>query len=192
MNLSQIRDLIAAESDKDDFPLHVIDIYINQHLQELTGKSKYEELRTEVLFSFAGPTILSEFDLPADFQLFESLTFNEFPNDPDWRPRTMFASKLYPYQYGSPRFYTRQGNKIKIFPWSEYTSQQSISLWYYKRPTLVNNDDVFPVPSLERAVIEYVVARILRMSSTAQAAVRSREGDKAYLASRAEDAGNHQ
>lgn len=194
MNLSELRDLIRAEANINglDEYSNLIDNLINQELQRLSGKSKY----TELLFSVGyAATVLEEhsFDLPSDYQLFDYLAFTRY-NDPDPQHIVVLdkgiSQGLFSRPNGTPQFYIRGSATFTIYPYTEIVIGDSLLLSYYKRPELLDDDDLFPVPSLESVVQLYVIARMWRMKDTARSREAFAAADRAYRDSRSEYAGN--
>lgn len=192
MNLSEIRDLIRAEAGLAGLEEYttLIDALINQELQQITSKSKYEELRTSETFtSVANETY--EYDLPTDFQLFADLYFRDNSNDLPDRPlvagirgRTLADSE------GAPKYYVIVGRKLQVYPYTLFYTDDQLVLAYYKRPVLIQDNDEFPIPSLEKSVQQLVMARMLRQIDTKRAQMAKAEGNEAWLTSRAENAAN--
>lgn len=195
MNLSELRDLIRAEANiqgLDEYTT-LIDAIINQELQRITGKSKYQELLTEFTYTSA-LTGTYGFDLPADFQLWDFITFSPIEGSLAYgRPFNLskgFARGHLTNTYGVPQFFHRVGNRFNVYPFTEFYLNDRLILSYYKRPVLLLDSDVFPVESLIPAVQQYVMARMLGMTDSKKSLIVRRNAEGAYIDSRSEDAGN--
>lgn len=194
MNLAEIRDLVKAEAALNGFKSNnvLIDSMINQELSAITGKSKYVELLTE----FNYPPLTDEqyaFELPEDFQIFESLTYFRNSNTDPERITTLslgLRTRGYLNYSGSPQFYNRIGNTFKVYPYTEVYDDDSLTLAYYKKVTLIEDTDLFPVESLEKSVIQMVMSRLLRARDSKQSMMAKQEGIQAWKESRSQDAGN--
>jgi len=192
MNLSEIRDLIRAEAGiagLDEYTT-LIDSMINQELQEITAKSKYEVLRTSVTFtSVADETY--EFDLPEDFQLVADVYFRESANDlPDRLLVAGIRGRTLADPEGAPRNYVIVGDKFQVYPYTRFYTDDAVILSYYKRPVLAADTDEFPIPSIEKAVQQLTMARMLRMVDTKRAQMAKAAGDESWRTSRAEHGAN--
>jgi len=193
MNLSEIRDLIRAEAGiqgLDEYTT-LIDAILNQELQQITGKSKYEELRTNFTFTSIADGMY-EFDLPEDFQLFADLYFFQNGDDPELG-RSLVAGirgRSAVNIAGYPTYYVIMGRKLQVYPYTDFYLDDYLKLAYYKKPVLVNDTDEFPVPSLEKSVQQAVMARMLRQVDTKRSQMAKADANEAYLASRAENAAN--
>lgn len=193
MNLSEIRDLIRAEAGIPgifEFD-SLIDTIVNQELRELTGKSKYPEMLRSAEIIYANDS-LHEFPLPEDFQLMDKVSYWHDGDDEgaveelskgrsnQWRSLTM----------GTPLYYERMGANLQIYPYTDATVNDKLTISYYGFTVLTLDTDEFPVPSLEKATIQFAMARFLRATDTKRAQMAAAEGEKAWRDSRVEDAAN--
>lgn len=195
MNLSEIRDLIRAEANIQGLGeyTNLIDNLINNELQRITGKSKFTELLNTktYLLSVEGEFT---FTLPDDFQLFNALTYNpSVVNNPWAKPYNLTYSKLLKYDTaieGKPLYWMRQGNFLFVAPNIDSFIGDEFILSYYKRPELLEDNDIFPVPSLANVIQLYVMARMMRSRDTKASIMMKTEADQAYRDSRSEAFGS--
>lgn len=190
-NLSEIRDYIRVEADIQGLKEYtvLIDAMINQELRQFTGKSKYQEMYDTTTFTVADPTV-NTFSLPVDFQMFDTLTYVQ-PSDTNTTPLNLTQGKgLNICANGKPMYYRRQGNVFFVYPYLNLCLNDQLVLGYYKFATLQNETDLFPVESLEKAVIQKVIARMLAKVSSQRAQMAQMEAKEAYQDSRVENAGN--
>jgi len=186
MNLAELRDSIRAEGNIEGFERYqnMIDNIINQTMQRFTGKAQYTELRTSANFVLA--TEQSSIALPEDFQLIDCLVYTRDNDDAAWQ----LAKGTNPFgnfgQQGYPQFYTRSGSNLSIYPFSGVNALDTVDLYYYKKPELVLNTDELEVPSLETAIIQGSLARILMLSDTKRAMAAKQEAQQAFVDSRAQ------
>lgn len=193
MNLSEIRDLIRAEAGIPgifEFD-SLIDTIINQELRELTGKSKYQEMRRSAQITYTNDR-LHEFPLPEDFQLMDKINYW---HDGDEEGDVLELSKGRSSQWmsltmGTPLYYERVGTNLQIYPYSDATVNDTLTISYYGFTVLTLDTDEFPVLSLEKAAIQFAMARFLRATDTKRAQMAAAEGEKAWRDSRVEDAAN--
>lgn len=194
MNLSELRDLIRAEASIGGFEeyTNLIDFQVNQELQRFTGKSKYEELRTSTTFTVS--TAESHlFALPDDYQLFDSLLFTPANVSLPFGPVTLsrgIVGRFSLNSSGAPLYWARYGAQLQVYPYTDVAINDTLFLSYYKKVTLTLDTDEFPVPSLEKAVQQAVMARLVRMKDSRKAQQFKAEAQEAYLDSRAQNAGN--
>lgn len=191
MLLAEIRDLIRAEANLQGLNEYstLIDSILNQELQQMTGKSKYEELRdTTTLTSTEDGT--STFDLPADFQLFASAIFYREGETSGYELSQGVKFEWEVKANGCPLYYVRYGQKLVAYPYTNFFNGDFITLGYYKKPFLQLDTDVFLVESLEKAVIQATMGRMLRMVDTKRAQMATADADKAWMESRAQNAAN--
>lgn len=195
MNFAELRDLIRAEADIQGLAAYsnLIDNLINNELQRLTGKSKYPQLREELTFTLVADEEHS-FNLPDDYQLFDSLVYTP---DPTGRPfydpyplSTGTSTGSQTCTEGYPQYWNRVGNTIKIYPYTSFYIGDSLVLSYYKRPELIADADIFPVETLANVVQLYVMARMMRMRDTKASLLMKAEADQAYRDSRTEVMGS--
>ncbi len=194
MKLAELRDLIRAEAGLNGLNEYasLIDNIINQELCELTQKSNYPILFETLVFTSPADET-SVFELPADFQRLSSLDYLPDPNS---------QSILGGYQLsrgtkngyltntnGYPYYYSINGLSLQIYPYTSFFINDTITLSYYRKPSLILDDDEFPIPSLEKAVQQLTMGRLLRMVDTKRAQMATADGQKAWLSSRS-DAGN--
>lgn len=194
MKLAELRDLIRAEAGLNGLNEYtaLIDNIVNQELQELTQKSNYPILLTAQIFTSPADGT-SVFTLPADFQRLSSL---------DYLPNPISAGVIRGYQLsrgtkngyltntcGYPYYYSINGLSLQIYPYTSFFLNDTLTLSYYKRPQLILDDDEFPIPSLEKAVQQLSMGRLLRMVDTKRAQMATLEGKQAWLSSRS-DAGD--
>lgn len=200
MNLNELRDLIRAEANLEGLNEYqnLIDNLINQELQRLTGLAKYSDLLTDFVFTQVAVNNFS-FNLPADFQLFSSITYTPYLTtttlllgsasppftlspglDRGWERRPM----------GIPKFFMKIGRTFKVYPYTDFALNDTLTLSYYKRPELNLDTDIFPVESLIPAVQQFVMGRLLRMRDTRKSQVITAEANKAFISSRGEYGGN--
>lgn len=191
MNLSEIRDLVRAEGNIEGLREHqtLIDNVINQELQRFTGKAKYSELRTNFTYNLIADAEY-QLSLPADFQLFDALLY--YRSDDLEKGLELSKGNLHGYergQNGHPIYFTRYGlNKIYIYPATDTLIGDRLVLSYFKKPEMLLDTDSLPVPSLEAAVQQAVMGRILRMTDTRKAQLATQESKQAFFDSRAADA----
>lgn len=195
MNLSELRDLIRSEADIQGLSeyTNLIDQLINMELQRQTGKAKYNELLVEELFTATADEEFT-FDLPADYQLLNKLTFAPAETS-RWYANPYDLDKGHPTGYrstteGSPQFFSRVGSTIKVYPYTGIYINDTLILSYYKKPELLLDDDLFPVESLINVVQQYVMARMLRLRNTKASVLVAKDADRAFFDSRAEAAGS--
>lgn len=191
MNLSEIRDYIRTEADIQGLREYtvLIDLIINQELKQFTGKSKYDEMKESTTITLPFP-VVNAFDLPADFQLFDTVTWTR-PWDANFTPLELTQGKgKVICAEGHPEYYRRQGNQFFVYPYLGMEPNDQIVLGYYKFATLILDTDEFPVLSLEKAVIQKAMKRMLSKISTQRAELAGQEAKEAYLDSRVENAGN--
>lgn len=193
MNLSEIRDLIRAEGKIQGYTESnaLIDSIINQELLSLTGKSKYGELFTSAQFSPTDPE-QNAFLLPTDFQLFESLTYNEL-GDPNCKTISLTKGRQgrhLSYTQGYPNYFFIAKPTFVVYPFSNVLAPDVLTLAYYRSATLVLDTDEVPVASLEKALIGATMSRMLRLVDTKAAQLSKLDANEAYRDSRAQDAAN--
>lgn len=194
MKLAELRDLIRAEAGLNGLNEYtaLIDNIILQELREITQKSNYPILFTSFVYTNAVEAT-SEFALPVDFQRLSSL---------DYAPDPFSQSVIRGYQLsrgtkngyltntnGYPYYYSINGLNLQIYPYTNFFVGDTLTLSYYSLPSLSLDDDEFPVPSVEKAVQQLAMGRLLRMVDTKRAQMATADGGKAWLASRS-DAGN--
>lgn len=195
MNLSEMRDYIRAEANLSGAKEYstLIDSIINQELQAITGKAKYADLFIPD-FVFTSPADQTHsFDIPADLQILDSVTFNRSDDINPQRGYTLSRGIRGMWQVnanGYPKYYTRENGFFQIYPYTSFFLNDFVTLGYYKRPTLQAETDQFPVQSLEKAVIQATIGRMLRLVDTKRAMMASQDAAKAYIESRAEDVTN--
>lgn len=192
-NLSEIRDYIRVEADIAGLKEYtvLIDAMVNEELRRFTGKSKYPEMWTSTTFTVPDP-VVNVFSLPVDFQLFDSVTYISSEGfSLGWPPRNLSHGKVSGFvpAIGKPEYYRRQGNQLFVYPFLDMCLNDQIVLAYYKFVTLQQETDLFPVDSLEKAVIQKVMARMLSKVSSDRAQMANLEAKEAYQDSRAQDAG---
>lgn len=193
LHLSELRDLVRAEvgiSGLQEYET-LIDSIINQELQTLTGKAKYCELEMVMVFTSSIDGMF-QFDLPADFQLMGSIDYKRPISDPDFNcvlspgSKDLWLTKL----MGYPQYFRRVGSQIWMYPYTNILSGETFSLTYYKKPSLVLDSDVVPVPSLEKVIQQLAMGRMLRMTDTKRAQMATADGKQTWLETRAQDANN--
>lgn len=195
MNLSELRDLIRAEATIGGLRQYdpMIDAIINQELFSMTGKSKYEELsENEVFTSPANCTY--QFNLPSDFQLIGSIVYKRPLTDPCFSsilsPANIQKNQWELYSYGRPLYYKRVGMQLWVYPYTEFYSGDTLGFTYYKKPLLLLDTDEIPVPQLEKALIQAVIGRMLMMTDSKRAQVALAQANRAWQDVRAHNAGN--
>lgn len=195
MNLSELRDLVRAEATIGGLRQYdtMIDAIINQELFSMTGKSKYEELREDILFT-SPVDATYQFDLPSDFQLIGSIVYKRPLTDIGYSsilsPANIQKNLWEKYQYGNPLYYKRVGPQLWVYPYTEFYAGDTIDLVYYKKPLLVLDEDELPVPQLEKALIQAVIGRMLMMTDSKRAQVALVQANRAWQDVRAQNAGN--
>jgi hypothetical protein len=195
MVLAELRDLIRAEAMIQGIREYqnLIDWLINQELTKLTGKHKYSDLITSYIFT-ASVDQTSSFSLPSDYQLLENMMYLPNPDiNPQWTNAKQLVKGIYStflqnFQ-GYPNFYVIQGQTIFVYPYTAFNTGDQINLSYYKRPQLLNDSDVIPVPALENVLQLFVMARMWFMKDTAKGQVMRGMANEALIAARAEYAG---
>lgn len=191
MYLSEIRDYIRVEAEIQGIGEYsvLIDDMINDELRQYTGKSKYFEMQESQTFTIVEP-VVNAFSLPVDFQMFDTVTWVR-PWDANFTPLelTQGKGKIIPAE-GRPEYYRRQGSQFFVYPYLGLCLNDLIVLGYYKFATLQLETDIFPVPSLEKAVKQKVISRLLMKTSTQRAQFAKMEAKEAYQDSRNENAGN--
>lgn len=200
MNLNELRDLIRAEANLEGLNEYqnLIDNLINQEFQRLTGLAKYSDLLKDFVFTQVVVNNFS-FDLPDDFQLFSSITYTPYLTSPTlllgsaFGPYTLAPGLNRAWEWrtiGVPRFFRKVGRTFKVYPYTDFTLNDTLTLSYYKRPELSLDTDIFPVESLIPAVQQFVMGRLLRMRDTRKSQVITAEANKAFISSRGEYGGN--
>lgn len=194
MNLSEMRDLIRAEANLEGAKEYstLIDSIINQELQALTGKAKYAELLSSYVFTSPADQTHS-FPIPTDFQLIDSVTFNRFDDINPNRGYTLSRGIRGMWQSninGYPKYYTREAGFFQIYPYTSFFLNDFVTVSYYRKPILILETDEFPIVSIEKAVIQATMGRMLRLVDTKRAQLATQDAEKSFMESRAEDAGN--
>lgn len=191
MYLAEMRDLIRAEAGVEGLKSYttLIDSIINQEYQRLTGKSKYVQLYTTATLT---PLVDEShtFDLPTDFQHWAAVRYFYPLTDPD-------GVELYAglpgrdgeITEGYPKYFYRNALSILFYPYGGILIGDSFILEYYKKQTLSVETDEMLIPSLETVVMQFAMARMLRMTDTKKAMLVKRDAEQAYLDTRAENAG---
>lgn len=191
MVLAEIRDLIRAEANLqglDEYTV-LIDSILNQELQQMTGKSKYTELLDSDTLTSTGDG-MHLFSLPADFQLFGDLQYFQSGELQSIPLGQGIRNQYQAHIEGYPQYYAIVGTQLQIYPYSSFYLGDYLILGYYKKPQLVLDSDVFPVSSLEKAVIQATMGRMLRMVDTKRAQMATADADKAWIESRAINVAN--
>ena len=186
MNLSELRDSIRVEGNIEGFERYanMIDNFINQELQRFTGKAPFPDLRTSANFILASEQ--SSIAVPDDFQLIDCLVYTRDSDERSWQlakgknPQGQLGFQ------GYPKFYTRAGANFNIYPFSGVAALDTIDLYYYSLPELVDDTDELPVPALETAVIQAALSRILMLSDTKKAMAARQQAKEAFVDSRAQ------
>lgn len=195
MNLSELRDLIRAETDIQGLREYqnLIDNLVVQELRRLTGKSKYTELSEDYVFTSSVVNTFS-FSLPSDFQLFGSLIYqpntavNNFCGN---RPLAKgFQDGYLTRINGFPQFYARKANTLFFYPYNSMSIGDSMLLSYYKRPDLMLDTDEFPVESLIPAVSTFVMSRMMMMKDTSKGIALRQTAELLWKDTRSEHAGD--
>lgn len=193
MNLDEIRDLIRAEAgiEGDNTYQNLLDAVINQELSALTGKSKYRELLDWAPYTIA-TTAEHLFDLPTNYQLFNSLSFQK--SDAETDDFTILQKGKAPRSglkwSGNPVYFYFSASQINVYPFSSIEANDGLVLSYYAKNVLVEDDDELLVPSLERPLILACVARMTKMKDTRKGQVIANDAQQAWLETRTENAGN--
>ena len=191
MFLSEIRDYIRVEGEIKGIGEYsvLIDYLINTELRQYTGKAKFNEMQvpSPVVFTISDPTVNS-FTLPSDFQLFDFVVWAR-PDDTNITPLNLTPGRGISFGHGIPEYYRSQGANFFVYPFSDLCLNDTITLGYYKTVILQNETDEFPVPSLEKAVIQKVISRLPTISTAKQQSCLA-EAKQAFLDARAEYAGN--
>lgn len=193
IHLSEMRDLIRGEANIQGLKEYgtLIDSIINQELQALTGKAKYEELSTIQVFSLSVDG-QGQFTLPVDFQLMGNVNYTRPNEDPDFSCNLSPGSKsnYLTHLMGWPQYYRRVGSQLLIYPYTDTLLGEVITLQYYKKPILSLDADLLPVESLEKTLIQLAMGRMLRMTDTKRAQMATADGKQTWLETRAQDANN--
>lgn len=191
MVLAELRDLVRAEANIQGLKEYstMIDASINQELSRLTGKSKYEELRAQQIYTTTG-IAQNTFLLPVDYQHIISATYNAFNSNQTCQLGKGNATMLEVVKCGWPYYYARQGLNLIVYPYMDVAVGDILTLDYYKKVILTLDADSFPVPSLELPVIQFVIARMLSMTDTRKAQFAAEKAEETYRDTRAENAGN--
>lgn len=191
MVLAEIRDLIRGESNIQGLKEYgtIIDAAINQELSRMTGKSRYEDLRTSTIFTVVS-TEEYAFPLPVDYQHLISVSYTAYNSNCTYQLGKGLASQVELNRWGRPRYFARYASQLFVYPYPDIDVNDIFQLDYYKKVILVNDADEFPVISLEQAVIQAVMARMIAMTDTSKAQFAKQLAEEAYKDSRAENAGN--
>jgi hypothetical protein len=193
MNLAEIRDLVRAEANIGGLQEYqtLIDFIINQELLSMTGKSRYDELREEVTFT-SSVDATYQFNLPSDFQLIESVTYKRPSSDPDFTVNLSKGTKnLWKTQtIGFPQYFKRISGQLIVYPYTDFLAQETLDLVYFKKQILIQDTDELLVTALEKPLIQFTMARMLRMTDTKRAQFAQAAGEEAWKAVRVENAGN--
>lgn len=190
MVLAEIRDLIRGEANIQGLKEYgtIIDAAINQELSRLTGKSRYEDLRTFVPFTTSADEQFT-FSLPEDVQHIVSVSYTAYNSNCSYLLGRGVSSFVELHWQGFPKFYARSGANLLVYPYSNIYINDAFQLDYYKKVILTLDGDEFPVISLEQPVIQAVMARMLAMTDTTKAQFAKQLSEEAYKDSRAENAG---
>lgn len=195
MNLSEIRDLVRAEASIAGLRQYdtMIDSIINQELFSITGKSKYAELIEDEVFT-SPVDCTYQFSLPVDFQLIGSIVYRRPLTDVDFSsilsPANIQKNLWETNKLGRPLYYKKVGLQLWVYPYTEFYMGDTLDLTYYKKPLMVLDTDEFPIPQLEKALIQAVIGRMLMMTDSKRAQVALAQADKAWKDVRSHEARN--
>lgn len=190
--LAELVDMVRSEANIEGFKemTNLIVNILNQELQRFTGKGKFEELRTDLTVDLSADEQF-QIPLPADFQLFGAITY--YKSGDLTTGLQLSKGQGFGYQeglQGTPRYFTRYGNSyINVYPALGTLLEDRLVLSYYKKPQMLLDTDPLQVPSLETAVVQATIGRMLRMTSTQRAQLATREAHSAFNDARAQNAG---
>lgn len=187
MNLSELRDIVRSEANipGDIQYQNLLDFIINQELRRFTGKGKYKDLQTTAEFVMVDEQ--NSVDVPEDFQLFEAILYQRSAQTTSCTLGKGSAVGFLQGKSGLPEFYSKNGEAFNFYPSTSVVAGDTIILVYYKLPNLLNDEDELPVVSLETALIEASISRILRMSDSDKAMLARQEANQAFRDSRADE-----
>ncbi len=190
MNLSELRDIVRSEANIQGLRenQNLIDNHINQEFQRFTGRSKYPELLTSTNITLTAAQ--QSINLPANFQLLEGLVYQKYQCTHGIQLGKGLSLSFQTGQNGTPKYYSRFGQSFNLFPSVDVQAGDTLILSYYKKPELLVDADELQVPSLETAIIQAAISRILRMTDSKRSVMARQEAERAFVNTRAESQGS--
>lgn len=188
MNLAELRDAIRVEvglKDADSYTA-TLDRLINATFRKYTGMNKYPEMRMEATLPVV--TAQTGYNLPVDFQLFESFFYNDV--SVNLLGRSLRSSKRRGVLSDvAPRYVEIIGGALFVLPGQLITSTDTLVLKYYGFVELLDDIDEHPLRALEDVVINAVTGRMLFIIDNARAKGAMQLERDAFNKLRAEYAG---
>lgn len=175
MTFGQLRETAAFQAGIPD--IDALGAWLNQEivrrLDELTMAHKYSELYAQdtIVPCTAGNPLVNLISFPSStrpIQRIDKKSFIFFPNgveDEGYKLRWV-DEPVSQWNEGQPTIFTlSEANKIKLFPFSEITANDTVRFNFWGKATdNITDNTVIPIPQLEQTLLHELVQEITAIS----------------------------
>lgn len=162
-----------------------IDSLVREILDDYANKTRYSEL----LVLDEPVTLVDEqatYPLPADYQNIFELRFGVGPDSQVHHNLSLLNGNVHRRSsHGYPRHYLLSSVGITLHPYREISTDDTLLLSYYRKPSSLFQDDAdeFPVSRIENAVLKEVLSRIQRYhNSLSEAQLMKGDAQQSFVA----------
>lgn len=149
MNKGQIRDHFKALLNRTDCSDALADTFIDQSIARIQRVLRIPPMEKTQVYTLTGATTFLM--LPTDFLEITDLYYAS--TNLARVPLAKLVEMSDPSENGTPRYFAREGEKLKIYP---YPTSGSVSMNYYGQfPDLVNDTDTNDLTVLASDLITY-------------------------------------